>query len=349
MIRRLKCRLQTFFLILYVLALIWYASMYLNHFDTIVPSSTHLKPDGGVLLPTKAKRSASNNAPRSLSRRNCEWKHKGTLNHCYKILSPQVQGKPIWIFLGDSTMRHTFDSLEELIPYNHTLSKLAIDRCGSLGYFHFPFGNWVAPNFTLGEGPVAYGFEHIFCPDAALCFNKRHISHDDTITRHYHHHHHSRFVEFLTVEFALDVELPTPWTRTTQETVALYLKNQTLPSNDTVCVVNTGTHDMAIPMMTTELYVGNVKRYLSLLQPFCGNIIWPGLSATENQENRPQRNYKLEAWNQAVNDMLRASHPTIFRIDVWKKSLKSPHFDNVHMYPSTYYTPLAALFANLMK
>ena len=45
---------------------------------------------------------------------------------------------------------------------------------------------------------------------------------------------------YLPVEFARDVEQPSPTTATTQESVGLYLKQD--PRD--LCVVNAGTHDM---------------------------------------------------------------------------------------------------------
>ena len=153
------------------------------------------------------------------------------------------------------------------------------------------------------------------------------------------------------MEYARDVESPSTTTTTTQETVALYLKNQNLPAASRLCVVNAGLNDMSIPGITTDLYVKNVKDYLNGLAPHCQAVVWLSISATTippNTPAKPQTNSKIEEWNGAVKQMLTddgvLSNKVIY-LDVYEASLKAPTVDEIHKQDS-YYGPLTKLFTS---
>lgn len=376
----------------------------LHHVSSSVPDvlATKSPEDESPAVPVKdmqvmvpnTNASTTTTMSRPPPRLYCEWKKNDTTrlndNHhnCFQLLSPSAQSKPFWYFLGDSTMKHLFRSVQISYPFNRTIVKQVQAKCGGLSYLGFPTKNntstiiddsstntanvtsynvassssyWTPPNHTLGQGPVGTDktkTKH-YKPYCANAF-----AYKGTLVGDAYHS-----IEMLPVEFTLDVELPTPWTNTTQETVALYLQqkqkhqqqdhHQSSPNQTTACVVNAGMHDMNIPMprhannnmaaQQRRLYVYNVQQYLILLQPYCGTLIWLGLSATNDNPNQPQRNQKVQEWNQAVFDMLLKTMPHVHVMDVYDKSLHSPHLDNIHLKTPEYYKPLGALFVKLMK
>jgi hypothetical protein len=152
------------------------------------------------------------------------------------------------------------------------------------------------------------------------------------------------FAEFLVVEFARDVEAPSLTTRTTQETVAKYLQtNYSSSVSDTVCVANTGLHDMMVPGMTKNIFIHNMRDYMGMLSESCGSVVWVTLGGTLNIKKYPQRKWRIRAWNDAVLALLKLEFPTISILDVYPKSLNTHHTDNSHFVPE-YYQELAELF-----
>merc|ERR1719494_1417948 len=85
---------------------------------------------------------------------------------------------------------------------------------------------WSPPSTTV-EGPLKNGLENHFCSDCSGC-------------RGFIYESPFMDIEYIPVEFAKDVEVQTDDTRTTQETVAKYLKSTT---RETIVFVNTGLHD----------------------------------------------------------------------------------------------------------
>jgi len=340
----------------------------------------------------------------------CEWKHTGTLDACFDVLSRRLAQRDIlpsrlpWVYFGDSTMKNM---VIKLVPGLANIGFIApgvfgkmellrnsTDRCGLMHYFGFPAPNndidpdnrvpWIAPSHALGEGPIAYGKRHPFCSDAAGTRGRLHrfslVPNSSTypeLTKAF------TTIEYLPVEFSLDVSYPTKTTRTTQETALRYLRKQ-YQSNDSanaaspsspaqqqeppaICGVNTGVHDMAVPNITTSIYVHNVLNYWKLLlttddkrfQPACSHMIWVSTSATRNDERPAQKNYLIEEWNQALLDLFSPSTPAqtilttsflqehITIVNVYDKSSQTPHVDNVHLDEDLYYKPFSDLFMNL--
>jgi hypothetical protein len=266
---------------------------------------------------------------------------------------------------------------------------------------------WIPPNISLGEGPIKH---RPYCTEAVSSNTRIQVEYEEeahattatatatstavggttNINTNTSKNNTTRLViqlELLTVEYGLDVELPTLQTRTTQETIALYLgrekrtrqslsrssshdtkedygnnnnnKNEDEDEeddDDSVCIVNTGVHDPKLyPYMTPQLFATNVERYLRLIHPHCGTLIWLGIAAVSNRPRlRRQRNEILVLMDDEVNRWLDRYYNTnqtrpILRIDVWNKSLTSPHKDHVHLSPQHYYTPLASLMATFLR
>jgi hypothetical protein len=150
--------------------------------------------------------------------------------------------------------------------------------------------------------------------------------------------------KFLVVEFARDVETPSLTTGTTQETVAQYLKtNYSSSVSETVCVANTGLHDMMIPGITKDIFIHNMRDYMGKLSESCGSVVWVTLGGTLDVEKYPQRMWRIRAWNDAVLALLKRDFPKVFIPDVFPKSLNTKHWDNTHFVPE-YYKELAELF-----
>jgi hypothetical protein len=306
------------------------------------------------------------------------------------------------------------------LPYKMTsppsIVKMARGRCDGLPYLNFaPAAQWFPPNISLGEGPIKH---HPYCTEAMSSNRRLQVECEEQVevetatstvgatmntttnTRtntntNTNTNNTNRLViqlKLLTVEYALDVELPTLQTRTTHETIALYLERekrtrQSLSrssshdtkenyntnnnknedddyDDDSVCIVNTGVHDPKLyPYMTPQLFAINVERYLRLIHPHCGTLIWLGIAAVSNRPRmRRQRNEILVLMDDEVNrwlDRYSSSRNTnsnqnqnrrpILRIDVWNKSLTCPHKDHVHLSPPHYYTPLASLIATFLR
>jgi hypothetical protein len=160
----------------------------------------------------------------------------------------------------------------------------------------------------------------------------------------------STHAEFLAVEYARDVEFPTPNTTTSQETVALYMAQRRKEKYSTVCVANVGLHDMKLLNMTTQLYLSNVRTYQRLLSPHCSVLVWLSMSAVEGNPQRPQRNGKIQEWNQAVLESMKTIDrmSSFYYMDVFPKSRRTRHVDNIHLDVDLYYQPLSKLFWSLM-
>ena len=106
---------------------------------------------------------------------------------------------------------------------------------------------------------------------------------------------------------------------------------------------------MAIHGITAEIFTRNLHDYLSLMESYCGNIVWIGLTATLDMPDFPQRNSVVQLWNKAVYEMLEEFHPNILTVDVWEKSLTSLHVDNIHLDTTSFYDHLGHLFFHLQR
>ena len=273
----------------------------------------------------------------------CVW--NDTLAECETMLAPALRQKPIWIFFGDSTMAMLFAQVEYLWPYECMEFKIS-KRCYRQQYYGLSKpdkGTWKPPNISLGEGPVGFGLSNPFCSECSICKN--------VLIGSSTYGGEERALEFLGVEFARDVIDQTNITQTTQETVHLYLQQKNIEDpRNVVCIVNTGLHDYVVGgTIPTDTYVKNVDDYLSLLLPTCGNLVWLSTSATLEMHAYSQRNAKILEMNDAVANLLRVSYPNAFFLDVYPKSNKTKHFDNVHLDENDYYVPLGEMFVRFIK
>jgi len=272
---------------------------------------------------------------------------------CYKLLSRRVRSKPAWIFLGDSQMNKLVENTE--YPHNVTGRRLphpgpgTWGRCDLLNYYFTPAGprrseTWRPP--AGGQGPAKYGLSHHWCLDASGAYNRRFATDG------------REFLEYLSVEYAADVEHQSTETNTSQETAARYLREElywmNLEREDAVCVVNPGLHDQKYCHGMDEgaclgAYQRNVRSYLALLDSACGNLIWISISSVRGDAIHPQRNPRSEAWNAMVKKTLAAEYPDIsFFVDVWNATLHDAVRDgNIH-FRSVYYKDLGRLFSSLM-
>ena len=132
----------------------------------------------------------------------------------------------------------------------------------------------------------------------------------------------------------------TPWTNSTQETAASYLRKY---STD-LCIVNSGHHDVNLEEQTDEPHVENVVKYVDAMKRVCKHVIWLSENKVPINKNFNQRNPVIVARINMVETILMTFHPYIGYIDTYPMSTRANmHHDNVHM-NATYYQTLAALF-----
>ena len=170
-----------------------------------------------------------------------------------------------WLFLGDSTMRHTVLAFANKERPN---GRGPAPRCGLMDYLGMSkASDWVAPKPR--EGPTMYGLEHPFCTDTKSLMKPDGFSAGTFNVG-------LREIEYVDVEFPRDVTLQSPTTKTTQETVRVYLGKS---STRDVCVVNTGVHgpfkvDGQTSEETDSKHVQDVAEYIDMLQGHCRSLVW---------------------------------------------------------------------------
>ena len=127
-----------------------------------------------------------------------------------------------------------------------------------------------------------------------------------------------------------------------------------MAKEECVCVVNTGIHDQKLcpglinEDVCLEVYINNVKSYLSLLNTVCGTIIWISITSVRGDRTHPQLNTRSLVWNERVNGTLARDYPNnSYFVDVWNASLHGTRNSNIHFEPD-YYVGLASLFSSLM-
>ena len=253
--------------------------------------------------------------PESYRQNNyCEIDSKNNNMQCRRVLGQSaLKSKPHWHFFGDSQMARNHYPNKVIIKRGEIESK---GRCALCKYFNMKKSDvWIQPDEKRLQGPERYGKIYPFCSDmngwGPLMMGDG-----------------KRSLEFLNVEFAQDVECQTATTATTQETAALYLKNDR--KEDHVCVVNAGLHDQAVlksPDTPQDQFVNNVRSYLKLLESVYGKVVWVGI--TEVQELNPTENLQRNAislkWNEQVYSMIASTFPNnSFIIDVWNESVAAP-------------------------
>ncbi|VDI31093.1 Hypothetical predicted protein [Mytilus galloprovincialis] len=192
-------------------------------------------------------------------------------------------------------------------------------RCNLISYLgQQKLSNWTKPSSI--EGPVWYGLTHPFCTDCSGCNSAL-------------FHCGETKIEYISVEYARDVEIQSTIGNTTQEAVSLYLNS----SFTNVCVVNSGLHDMVLPALTDRLYVKNVQFYVQYLVQTCQNVIWISLTAVRGDKTYPQTNRRIQLLNRLVKVLIREKFPKVGFMDLFPLSNSTKaHRDNVHLTPALY-------------
>mmetsp|Transcript_27805 Transcript_27805/g.55683 ORF Transcript_27805/g.55683 Transcript_27805/m.55683 type:complete len:390 (+) Transcript_27805:339-1508(+) len=296
--------------------------------------------------------------------RYCELGSSKTSNdsiECYNLLSSHLSSKPAWHFLGDSQMGMLMTKVLSEYPYKISKKKVASERCGFLDYCQLEkCSEWIPSSKNKTQGPFMFGLEHPFCSDLSWFRNNKVETEtenigDGIITVSSIAH---KFTEYLVVEYASDVEQQSKTTKTTQQSVTLYmeqnLKDHNLSTIDSICIVNTGLHDQHMCNYKTEVdcldaYRTNVQEYLRLLDRVCGNIVWISTTPVANDVGNIQNNNRTLEWNKAVKSLLETYYvEKSFYVDTWKRALNYTHTDNVH-FKVPYYTTVANLFKSIIK
>lgn len=283
--------------------------------------------------------------PRS---RYCAWNN--TLQDCYETLMPVFHKKQSWIFLGDENIANIPYYLSLQWPANNTLKVLTRrNPCQNLVYYGLPPPDtgWRQPDPQLGEGPIGIGLQRHFCTDCRNCWNIA-MESAGSGTQSSSDVGHAVSVEYLVVEYARDVSLPSRWTNTTQQTVTHYLNQK--KSSPSVCVATAGLNDAAIqPPISQEVYLQNVDNYLDQLQRTCDSVIWIGLNAVVEGGNQVlQSNCRLRKWNDGLRKLLEArNYEKLYFIDIFDQSFHTD-FDSPTRPGKKFYASLSRLFKALI-
>ena len=244
------------------------------------------------------------------------------------------------LFLGDSTMSYLWKEAHK-IEHRYPLpsKNIASSRCDWLQSFGIkPSKVWRMPNRTR-EGPVAYGLDHHWCTDCSGCntFMAVPKSNEDN----------KLLMDYIAVEFARDVEMQSVYGNTTQETLSRYLQLE--GKLYSLCVINSGVHDMVISGLTTFDYILNVKEYLELVFPVCLHIVWIETTAPRGDKGYRQTVAVTREWNSALNSLLKTYfHHRVSVVHVFEKSLKATHVDNIHLHVSWYRELARSLFEKVL-
>lgn len=272
----------------------------------------------------------------SAASRYCSW--DTTLQSCHQKLLPAIGKRRSWVFLGGSEMAKLAHYVSLKTPFAAGNVTTHRNSCQNLAYYGLPPPDhaWVPPDETRGEGPSGYGRQNPFCMDCRKCWNLLKSNHGTT----------NEYIEYLVVEYARDVSLPTLVTNTTQETAAYYLGRRHSPP---VCVASAGILDaMLEPAVPVDLFVQNVDKYMSMLQRICHHVIWIGIHAVVEAPGLEPKNCRLLEWNNAIKQLMaRRNYQNVYLIDIWEKSLKT-HHDNLLGLEMKFYASLARLFVTFM-
>ena len=236
------------------------------------------------------------------------------------------------LFAGDSTMMFLFKATPS--SKINGCKKIIGTRCNFLEFVHQNRSKrWSAP--TSLEGPTKYGLTHPYCSDCKGCEPMAYNCKDSKSNLYY-----------LPVEYTRDVEHPTLYTKTTQESVALYLKSNPMEG----CVINVGLHDMKLKLSSRQ-YVSRVVMWLESIRPYCKTLVWVSLNSVQESPVakgalyiHPQYNRVIRVWNNKLYNKLK----TVDFLDVYNLSTHMRHRDNVHMEPTYYKVVNELVFSKLL-
>jgi hypothetical protein len=318
----------------------WFSDLAKDN-PTVNSNSWGMPIESGPQAPLRPLRSTCPNHSEQIipANRYCAW--NTTLQDCYETLMPDFHRKRSWVFLGGDDMANIPYFLSLQRPASNLTVTTRRNPCQNLVYYGLPppDSGWRDPNPELGEGPIGVGKKHHFCMDCTDCWNVAMTSGSSK---------QDLTVEYLVVEYARDVSLPSQMTTTTQQTATYYLgKKQNPPS---VCVASAGINDAAIhPPVPQAVYLRNVDTYLGLLQRTCKYVIWIGLHAVvEGEKGVVQKNCQLKEWNDAVIALvINRSYHNVYFVDIFDKSFHSD-FQVPTRLGKKFYASFARLFKSLM-
>lgn len=297
----------------------------------------------------------------------CAWSPKDQVQ-CEDLLRARLPSRMKqprrWLFLGDSTMLRLFamSRIREALLVSPNGCDLISgqlikgDRCKLNDMFHLPYTEpWVPPAKSMFSGPVGFGLSNPSCNDCKGCDSELvelHLNHSAknlTVVSSSSECSLSKgnylYGGYISLEFARDVEIQTPEFPTTQENLAAYIERVwNSPGllqewGKPICVLNAGLHDAAIPNITTEIYLRNVKFMFTHLMRACEVIIWLGTSSPDVESEYVQTPALMKTWNYALQNMIESEETfraAISFIDIHDASFVYPHVDNVHLHKKWY-------------
>ena len=304
----------------------------------------------------------------------CSWnRYESQVSQdCIDLLAPIAENVRLWYFLGDSTMARPFRycMIPKLQNHSQTI-KFSTQRSirkylGISDDERLPKLNPI--NNSMGEGPLSYvkapyQFGCRTCQNRQLRFRKIAPSsstsqpQDDVYENYNIGNTNSAsflnfsYAEFLTVEYARDVELASTTMATTQHTIARYMQRNgeklAIPKNQTACILSSGMHDLGIPNITTEMYLRNHVAMKHLLKE-TGCDIWIRLELTARGYHSPDvgTNQWIFEWNEGIKRATMGSDE--YQIELFARSLNAQHTDALHMHIESFYCPLVDFLLRLM-
>jgi hypothetical protein len=281
----------------------------------------------------------------------CQWNVNNSLAVCEaRLLAvyPQLLQAKKFYFLGDSTMARMHTHLLETKVWREVKRRQGPEKSRYYDFQHLArsLEQHVTANNTLGEGP--YPVDRLGKTSCVTCTNRLLRYSDKSITNK------TFDSEFLAMEYALDRTFQTKNTTTSQETMSLYMKqwNAQFPPNETVCIANTGMHEMRIvPFKSGDLYAQHVLQFQQMMKErHCSTFIWVSINQVKrNDDVFPQTKRRVSEFNSAVqHHMLRQRDSPNFYLDVFPKSAAANHSDHTHMCGPDYYQPLSRFFFRIM-
>ena len=303
----------------------------------------------------------------------CSWKRyeSQVSQDCIDLLAPIVENVRLWYFLGDSTMARPFRycMIPKLQNRSQTI-KFSTQRSirkylGISDDERLPKLNPI--NNSMGEGPLSYvkapyQFGCRTCQNRQLRFKKVSLSsstlhQQDDVYENYNIGNTNTasflnfsYAEFLTVEYARDVELASTTMATSQHTIARYMQRNgeklAIPKNQTACILSSGMHDLGIPNITTEMYIRNHVAMKQLLKG-TGCDIWIRLELTARGYHSPEvgTNQWIFEWNEGIKRTMGSDE---YQIELFARSLNAQHSDGLHMQIESFYCPLVDFLLRLM-
>lgn len=270
----------------------------------------------------------------------CRW--EGDNRECLQLLRsriPQPHHNQRWAFFGDSTMKRLTAKLKGLNEgVRCKCSTKTTNRCKMYATFGFSkAATWTPPRSGF-EGPGKFGLQNPQCQDCSGCNSV--LSQCEIVPCNF------STMSYFSTEYARDVEIQTTVTNTTQETIALYLKNQKALQYPFTCVVNVGLHDMGMKNASADRVVENIDWFMMQLRPSCGKLVWIQTTATLNSGNYSQTTNMTKYVNDRVAGLLSKTEDMrnwSMIVDPFEFSKNWSHVDNVHM-DESWYTHFADLF-----